>query len=85
MLINTLPLLEAKGGSEIDGIVATIDQRSQYARSPGRGQDNGAPAIWWTRTSPSARPTYAICMSWPTSACCAKRRSGRRSCSFIPS
>ena len=83
MLINTLPLLEAKDGSEIEGIVATIDQRFQYARSPGQGQDKGDPAIWWTRRSPGARPPYAICMSWPTSACCAKRRSGRRSCSFI--
>ncbi|MFM2402685.1 MAG: hypothetical protein RL223_565 [Pseudomonadota bacterium] len=40
MLINTLPLLEAKDSSEIENIVTTTDQLFQYAQ----GQDNADPA-----------------------------------------
>ena len=34
MLINTLPLLEAKDSSEIENIVTTADQLFQYAQDP---------------------------------------------------
>ena len=44
MLINTLPLLEAKDSSEIENIVTTTDQLFQYAQSPAQGQDNADPA-----------------------------------------
>jgi Fic family protein len=40
MLINTIPLLEAKDSSEIENIVTTTDQLFQYAQ----GQDNADPA-----------------------------------------
>ena len=40
MLINTLPLLEAKDSSEIENIVTTTDQLFQYAQ----GHDNADPA-----------------------------------------
>lgn len=40
MLINTLPLLEAKDSSEIENIVTTTDQLFQYAQ----GQDSADPA-----------------------------------------
>jgi len=40
MLINTLPLLEAKDSSEIENVVTTTDQLFQYAQ----GQDNADPA-----------------------------------------
>ena len=40
MLINTLPLLEAKDSSEIENIVTTTDQLFQYAE----GSDNADPA-----------------------------------------
>lgn len=40
MLINTIPLLEAKDSSEIENIVTTTDQLFRYAE----GQDNGADA-----------------------------------------
>jgi len=40
MLINTLPLLEAKDSSEIENIVTTADQLFQYAQ----GHDNADPA-----------------------------------------
>lgn len=36
MLINTLPLLEAKDSSEIETTVTTTDQLLQYAQSPAR-------------------------------------------------
>jgi Fic family protein len=44
MLINTIPLLEAKDSSEIENIVTTTDQLFQYAQSPAQGQDNADPA-----------------------------------------
>jgi Fic family protein len=44
MLINTLPLLEAKDSSEIENIVTTTDQLFQYAQSPGEGRDSADPA-----------------------------------------
>jgi Fic family protein len=44
MLINTLPLLEAKDSSEIENIVTTTDQLFQYAQTPAQGQDNADPA-----------------------------------------
>lgn len=44
MLINTIPLLEAKDSSEIENIVTTTDQLFQYAQSPAHGQDNADPA-----------------------------------------
>lgn len=40
MLINTIPLLEAKDSSEIENIVTTTDQLFQYAQ----GYDNADPA-----------------------------------------
>lgn len=40
MLINTIPLLEAKDSSEIENIVTTTDQLFQYAQ----GHDNADPA-----------------------------------------
>lgn len=40
MLINTIPLLEAKDSSEIENIVTTTDQLFRYAQ----GQDNADPA-----------------------------------------
>ncbi|MBK8768362.1 MAG: Fic family protein, partial [Burkholderiaceae bacterium] len=40
MLINTLPLLEAKDSSEIENIVTTTDQLFQHAQ----GHDNADPA-----------------------------------------
>lgn len=40
ILINTIPLLEAKDSSEIENIVTTTDQLFQYAQSPAQGQDN---------------------------------------------
>ena len=40
MLINTIPLLEAKDSSEIENIVTTTDQLFQYAH----GHDNADPA-----------------------------------------
>ena len=40
MLINTLPLLEAKDSAEIENIVTTTDQLFKYAQ----GQDNADPA-----------------------------------------
>lgn len=40
MLINTIPLLEAKDSSEIENIVTTTDQIFQYAQ----GHDNADPA-----------------------------------------
>lgn len=40
MLINTIPLLEAKDSSEIENIVTTTDQLFQHAQ----GQDNADPA-----------------------------------------
>ena len=40
MLINTIPLLEAKDSSEIENIVTTTDQLFQYAQS----HDNADPA-----------------------------------------
>jgi Fic family protein len=40
MLINTIPLLEAKDSSEIENIVTTTDQLFQYAQ----GQENADPA-----------------------------------------
>lgn len=44
MLINTIPLLEAKDSSEIENIVTTTDQLFRYAQSPAQGQDNADPA-----------------------------------------
>jgi Fic family protein len=44
MLINTMPLLEAKDSSEIENIVTTTDRLFQYAQSPAQGQDNADPA-----------------------------------------
>ena len=44
MLINTIPLLEAKDSSEIENIVTTTDQLFQYAQSPAQGPDNADPA-----------------------------------------
>lgn len=44
MLINTIPLLEAKDSSEIENIVTTTDRLFQYAQSPAQGQDNADPA-----------------------------------------
>lgn len=44
MLINTIPLLEAKDSSEIENIVTTTDQLFQYAQSPAQGKDNADPA-----------------------------------------
>jgi Fic family protein len=44
MLINTIPLLEAKDSSEIENIVTTTDQLFQYAQSPEKGQDNADPS-----------------------------------------
>lgn len=44
MLINTIPLLEAKDSSEIENIVTTTDQLFQYAQSPAQGHDNADPA-----------------------------------------
>jgi len=44
MLINTIPLLEAKDSSEIENIVTTTDQLFQYAQSHAQGQDNADPA-----------------------------------------
>ena len=44
MLINTIPLLEAKDSSEIENIVTTTDQLFQYAQSPAQGQDHADPA-----------------------------------------
>ena len=44
MLINTIPLLEAKDSSEIENIVTTTDQLFQFAQSPAQGQDNADPA-----------------------------------------
>ena len=40
MLINTIPLLEAKDSSEIENIVTTTDQLFQHAQ----GQDSADPA-----------------------------------------
>jgi len=42
MLINTLPLLEAKDSSEIENIVTTTDQLFQHAQSDGHGQADPA-------------------------------------------
>ena len=44
MLVNTLPLLEAKDSSEIENIVTTTDRLFQFAQSPSPGQDNADPA-----------------------------------------
>ena len=44
MLVNTLPLLEAKDSSEIENIVTTTDRLFQFAQSPSTGQDNADPA-----------------------------------------
>lgn len=44
MLINTIPLLEAKDSSEIENIVTTTDQLFRYAQSPAQGHDNADPA-----------------------------------------
>lgn len=44
MLINTIPLLEAKDSSEIENIVTTTDQLFRFAQSPAQGQDNADPA-----------------------------------------
>ncbi len=44
MLINTIPLLEAKDSSEIENIVTTTDRLFQYAQSPAQAQDNADPA-----------------------------------------
>lgn len=44
MLINTIPLLDAKDSSEIENIVTTTDRLFQYAQSPAQGQDNADPA-----------------------------------------
>jgi len=44
MLINTIPLLEAKDSSEIENIVTTTEQLFQYAQSPAKGQDSADPA-----------------------------------------
>ncbi|WP_305852507.1 Fic/DOC family N-terminal domain-containing protein [Verticiella sp. GG226] len=62
MLINTLPLLEAKDSSEIENIVTTTDQQFQYAQ----GGDNADPA-----TKEALR--YRV-SCWPTgSAFCTTR------------
>jgi Fic family protein len=65
MLINTIPLLEAKDSSEIENIVTTTDQLFQFAQ----GQDNApsyprsAAANWWIKAWPSAKPPRATCMT----------------------
>ena len=47
MLINTLPLLEARASSEIENIVTTTDELFQHAgrRSAGRPGDQGGLAL----------------------------------------
>lgn len=42
MLINTIPLLEAKDSSEIENIVTTTDKLFQHAQSDGQGQADAA-------------------------------------------
>jgi Fic family protein len=42
MLINTIPLLEAKDSSEIENIVTTIDKLFQHAQTDGHGQADTA-------------------------------------------
>ena len=42
MLINTIPLLEAKDSSEIENIVTTTDKLFQHARTDGHGQADPA-------------------------------------------
>jgi Fic family protein len=44
MLINTIPLLEAKDSSEIENIVTTTDQLFKYAQSSAQGHDDADPA-----------------------------------------
>jgi Fic family protein len=39
MLINTIPLLEAKDSSEIENIVTTADRLFQFAQGADRGAD----------------------------------------------
>lgn len=42
MLINTIPLLEAKDSSEIENIVTTTDKLFQHAQTDGHGQADPA-------------------------------------------
>lgn len=42
MLINTIPLLEAKDSSEIENIVTTTDKLFQHAQTDGQGQADAA-------------------------------------------
>ena len=45
MLINTIPLLEAKDSSEIENIVTTTDKLFQHAQTDGQGQADAAPRV----------------------------------------
>ena len=57
MLINTIPLLEAKDSSEIENILTTTDQLFQHAQ----GQDNADPA-----TKEALRYRTALQLGYPS-------------------
>jgi len=59
MLINTIPLLEAKDSSEIENIVTTTDQLFQYAQSPPPRR---------AKTTPTLRPRKRCAIAPPCTA-----------------
>ncbi|TDM06777.1 MAG: hypothetical protein C4K60_11315 [Ideonella sp. MAG2] len=71
MLVNTLPMLEARDSSEIENIVTTADRLFQYADAAEQQADPATKealrnrgALYWGAASLTQRPLSAASPIW---------------------